>query len=289
MPRPSRLPVVIGFLLTCVLFIGGCATAPGRTSTDDPWQGFNRRIYKFNDVVDRATLKPVAQGYRKITPQWMRTGVNNFFNNLKLPWTMVNDLLQGKPREMAQNTCRLMLNTTVGLGGFIDVAGRLDLNKQDEDFGQTLAVWGVPSGPYLVLPFLGPSTVRDGFGRVPDYYGGPVRYVQIPWETRAAISALDVVQTREKLLVVDDTLNQAYDKYGVMRDAWLQRREYQIYNGNPPPPKFEEEYMDPADDSTDSSESATTDESTEPGETEPANTTSSELPNNKATAQSSLP
>jgi phospholipid-binding lipoprotein MlaA len=225
-------------LLTCLLLglvmLGGCATAPGRTTRDDPWQGINRGIYKFNDAVDRAALKPVAKGYQKITPDWMRTGVRNFFHHLETPWTMVNEVLQGKPKDMAQDACRFVLNTIVGLGGFIDVAGKLDLSAHDEDFGQTLAVWGVPSGPYLMLPVFGPSTVRDGIGRVPDYYSNPSRYADIPWEANTGLSVVDIVQSRAALLSTESAVSGAYDRYGVIRDAWLQNREYVIYDGNPP-------------------------------------------------------
>jgi hypothetical protein len=163
MPRPPRRDRSC-FVYCWRRLYGGCAT-PGRTTSDDPWQGMNRSIYKFNDAVDRATLKPMAKGYQKITPQWFRTGTRNFFNNLKLPWVMVNELLQGKPGLMAQQTCRFVLNSVVGLGGFIDVAGKLELSAQNEDFGQTLAVWGVPSGP----TWLCFRRRCDGFDRVPDY------------------------------------------------------------------------------------------------------------------------
>lgn len=231
-------------LLTIVALIAslgltGCAS-PGRTRTDDPWQGFNRAVYKFNDTVDRAAIRPVAKGYQTLTPGWMRTGVSNFFNNLELPWTVVNDLLQGKPIVMAQDTCRFVLNSTVGLGGLIDVAGKLAMPANEEDFGQTLAVWGISSGPYIMLPLLGPSTLRDGAGRGADYFGRPVRYADIPWETEIGLGALEVISARERLLSVDGTLNGAYDKYGVVRDAWIQQREYRIFDGNPP-----EEQMDP--------------------------------------------
>jgi phospholipid-binding lipoprotein MlaA len=239
-------------LLLAVAALGACATVPGRTTTDDPWQGVNRGIYRFNVAIDRAALKPVAKGYVAVTPLWFRTGIRNFYKHLGTPVVMANELLQGKPQLFAQDTCRFVLNTLVGLGGFIDVAGKLELYAHDEDFGQTLAVWGVPSGPYLMLPLLGPATVRDGFGRVPDYYGSPQRYADIPWEADTGLSVLDIVQLRARLLNVEDSLDQAYDKYGVIRDAWLQRREYQIYDGNPPPePQLEDESeMDPADDTT---------------------------------------
>ena len=230
-------------LMPCLLLalLSGCATAPGRTTTEDQWQGLNRKIYQFNDAVDRTTLKPVAKGYEKITPRWMRTGIRNFFKNLETPWNMVNSALQGKPADVAQDACRLVLNSLVGLGGFIDVAGKLELGAHDEDFGQTLAVWGVPSGPYLMLPVFGPSTVRDGLGRVPDYFSNPTRYADIPWETETGLTLLSAVQSRQALFEAEQALSGAYDRYGVMRDAWLQRREYMIYDGNPPAPDVEDD------------------------------------------------
>ena len=230
---------VFGLVLAGLL-AGGCATAPGRTTPDDPWQGLNRAVYRFNDVIDKAAVKPTAKAYRKITPQWLRTGVGNFFNNLELPWTIVNQLLQGKPKLMALDTCRLVVNSTVGLGGVIDVASRLELPADEEDFGQTLAVWGVPSGPYVMLPFFGPSSLRDGPGRGVDYFGRPLRYLDIPWETQLALNGVNVISSRERLLSVEGTLESAYDKYGVLRDVWVQQREYAIFDGNPP-----EEPLDP--------------------------------------------
>ena len=227
-------------LLLMTMLLAACASAPGRTTSDDPWQGVNRGIYKFNDTVDRAALKPVAKTYQKITPGWMRTAISNFYSNLSAPWTIVNDLLQGKPQLMAQDSCRFVLNTVAGLAGFIDVAGKLELSSHSEDFGQTLAVWGVPSGPYLVIPFIGPSTLRDGVGRVPDYLSQPSQNIDMSWQANTSITALDVIQTRQSLLSVEDTLNKAYDPYGIMRDAWLQRREYLIYDGNPPAADLDE-------------------------------------------------
>lgn len=248
LPPVTRSPFHVLCLLMTVAILGGCATAPGRTTSEDPWEGMNRRIYKFNDAVDRATLKPVAKGYRKITPQWMRTGIRNFFENLEMPWVMVNELLQGKPGLMAQQTCRFVINSTVGLGGFIDVASKFDLAAENEDFGQTLAVWGISSGPYLMLPIFGPATVRDGIGRGPDYYGRPLHYADIPWETETGLSALDATQSRDALLSTEEALGQAYDRYGIIRDAWLQRREYLVYDGAPPEPEPE---ADPALDEAD--------------------------------------
>jgi len=239
-------------LWIALLLLSGCATAPGRTTNDDPLQGFNRGVYKFNTVVDNATLKPVAKGYQKITPQWMRTGVSNFFSNLGEPWTMVNELFQGKPKAMGQQTGRFLVNTVLGVGGLFDVASKMNLPGSNEDFGQTLAVWGVPSGPYVMLPLLGPSNIRDGFGRVPDYFGHPLTYVNLHWKARTELQVTSAVSARERLLGIEGTLDKAYDKYGVIRDVWVQQREYQIYDGNPPQPKDDEENYDDADADSDS-------------------------------------
>src|SRR5215831_18186281 len=232
-----RLPFVLALLF---LTLAGCATTPGRTKSDDPWQGFNRGVYKFNDGLDRAILKPTAQGYKKITPQWFRGGVGRFFANLTYPATMVNQLLQGKPKLFVQDTCRFVTNSVVGVAGIFDVADKMGLPAHDEDFGQTLARWGVPSGPYLVLPLFGPSNVRDAPSRIADYFLGVLTYVDVPWKATWGARALNIVDDRAALLSAESTLESAYDKYGVMRDAWVQRREYLIFDGNPPEEKIEE-------------------------------------------------
>lgn len=211
----------------------GCAT-PGRTASDDPWAGMNRGIYKFNDGLDRAVLKPTAKGYKAVTPSWFRTGVGNFFDNLSYPLTAANQLLQGKPRMFVKDTGRFLTNSTLGLAGLFDVADRMGLPSNDEDFGQTLAVWGVPSGPYLMLPFLGPSTLRDGPARIPEWLVGGVGSLNVSDRVKWGARGLTLIDQRASLLTAEGTLDSAYDKYGVMRDAWMQRREYQIFDGNPP-------------------------------------------------------
>ena len=225
------LRICLGLLL-CM--IAGCATAPGRTRSHDPWQGFNRGVYKFNDTLDRAALKPVAKGYQRVLPGWMRSGIRNFLNNLDSTTTIVNQLLQGKPLLAAKDTGRLLLNLTVGLGGFIDVASRAGIEYHEEDFGQTLAVWGIPSGPFLELPFLGPSSLRDAPSRAVDYFTHPAYYADLKWQEQAGLFALQAIDTRAGLLSADQTLQNAFDPYGFTRDAWVQRREYQIFDGNPP-------------------------------------------------------
>jgi len=241
--RIAALTRLIG-LLVIALLATGCATAPGRTRTDDPWVNVNRGIYKFNDTVDRATLKPVAKGYMKITPRWFRSGVGNFFGNLGYPITVVNQFLQGKVGLGARDTGRFLVNSTLGIGGLLDVATRMGLEANDEDFGQTLAVWGVGSGPFLNLPFFGPSSLRDAPSRLADYFLSPLTYIDQPWESEWGMRALDLVHSRAELLSLDDTLRRTYDPYAFTRDAWIQRREYQIFDGNPPPEALEEEPQD---------------------------------------------
>jgi phospholipid-binding lipoprotein MlaA len=233
---PARATAVVSVLLLAA----GCASAPGRTEADDPWQGVNRKVYKFNDALDRAALKPVAKGYRAITPGWFRSGVSNFFANLSYPTTIVNEFLQGKAGLGVKDTGRFLLNTTLGIGGLFDVATPVGLQANDEDFGQTLAVWGVGSGPYLMLPFLGPSSLRDAPSRAFDYFTSPLTYVEIPWETEWGMRGLDLIHSRAELLPLDATLQRTFDPYVFIRDAWVQQREFAIYDGNPPPETLED-------------------------------------------------
>jgi phospholipid-binding lipoprotein MlaA len=222
------------------LLCSGCTT-PGRTTTADPWNGGNRAIYKFNDSLDRTAVKPVAQSYKKITPTWFRAGTGRFFSNLGYPVTIVNQLLQGKPLLFLQDTGRLVTNSTLGIGGIFDVADKLGMPAHNEDFGQTLAVWGVPSGPYIMLPLLGPSSLRDTPALVPEFFVGVLNFTQLPVTARIGVRVAQQVDTRAALLSADSTLDSAYDKYGVIRDAWVQRREYLIFDGEPPEEEFEEQ------------------------------------------------
>lgn len=225
--------------LVCLAFVG-CATAPGRTTNDDPWNGFNRGVHKFNDGLDRAVLKPTAKGYKKVTPGWLRAGIGNVFANVGYPITMVNQLLQGKPKLFARDTARFLTNTVFGIGGIFDVADKVGLHAHDEDFGQTLAKWGVPSGPYLVLPLFGPSNARDAPGKVVDYFMSPTRNADLDPAVEWGSKALEIIDKRAALLSSEATLDSAYDRYGVMRDAWTQRREYLVFDGDPPEEKIEE-------------------------------------------------
>lgn len=232
-------------LLFVAILAAGCAATPGRTQMgEDRWEGFNRGVYKFNDAVDRAALKPTAKGYKKVVPSWMRRGIGNFFSNLEYPATILNQFLQGKGMTGLKDTGRFLVNSTIGIAGLFDVATPMGLDAHDEDFGQTLAVWGVGSGPYVQLPLFGPSTVRDAPSRIVDWFMDPLTHADIPWEAEWSQRALDVIHTRSELLTLDPTLERTFDPYAFIRDAWLQRREFEIFDGNPPPEELEEEFLD---------------------------------------------
>lgn len=213
------------------LLLAGCAAVPGKPDPRDPWEGFNRASYKFNDALDRAIAKPVAKGYKKVTPRFVRTGVSNFISNLGGITTVFNDVLQGKVKQAGHDSGRFLLNSTLGLGGLFDPASAAGIERNDEDFGQTLGKWGVKSGPYLMLPILGPSTVRDTFGRIPDQFTNPVNYLQDD-STRYIIRGLDFLDLRAGLLDLEPQLEKSYDKYAFIRNAWLQRREFQVKDGD---------------------------------------------------------
>jgi phospholipid-binding lipoprotein MlaA len=239
MLSPSRAAAAI----LIAMFAAGCAATPGRTTPEDRWEGFNRGVYKFNDTVDRAALKPVAKGYRAITPRWLRVGIGNFLGNLEYPATVANQFLQGKGKMGLRDTGRFLLNSTLGIAGIFDVATAVGLEANDEDLGQTLAVWGVGSGPYVNLPFFGPSTLRDAPTRVVDFFFDPLTYIDdVPWEALWGERALDVVHSRAELLPLDSTLQRTFDPYAFIRDSWLQQREFAIFDGNPPPETLEEDF-----------------------------------------------
>lgn len=202
--------------------------APVSAKNPDPWEKFNRGVYSFNDRADRYLLKPVAKGYKAVTPNIVRTGITNFFINLRSPIVVLNDLLQGKVKQAGGDTVRFVVNSTVGIVGLVDVAVRLDLPLHDEDFGQTLGVWGVPSGPYFMMPFFGPSTVRDVTGFGVDAAANPRRRV-ISDEADWILIGVDVVNTRAALLDLEDIIQG--DRYLFLRDLYLQRREYAIHDG----------------------------------------------------------
>jgi phospholipid-binding lipoprotein MlaA len=220
------------------LWLSGCATAgvgaePEKKKNPDPFEGFNRGVYKFNDALDRHALKPVAKAYREHVPEPIQTGVGNFFTNLSYPATVVNQFLQGKFKEGGQDTLRLLINTTLGWGGIFDVASGARLPIHDEDSGQTLGRWGVPPGPYLMVPFLGPASVRDAPARIADDFYTPFRWYNADNERWFALG-LQFIDQRSRLLPLDRMLSETYDPYAFIRDAYLQRRVNAVYDGNPP-------------------------------------------------------
>lgn len=200
--------------------------------TKDPFEGFNRGVYQFNDGWDQVLFRPIVKGYTKIVPSGSRNCIHGFFENLTVPYTALNNVLQGKFKSAGQDMCRFVVNTTVGVGGCIDVASKWNIPKHKEDFGQTLGKWGVPSGPFINLPFLGPSTVRDAGAKVADLYADPVGYLRII-KLRNTLAAAQLVDKRadlqEAMDMIDDT---AIDRYALLRDVWLQLRESQVRDEN---------------------------------------------------------
>lgn len=217
--RPGVRPALAAL---AVLF--GCASSP------DPWEGMNRGTFWFNERVDRAVLEPVATGWDWLLPERVQKSVSNFFDNLFLPIVFVNDLLQAKPVAAGQDLGRFVVNTTAGVAGFFDVASRIGIPENDEDFGQTFGRWGCPPGPYLVLPFLGPSSVRDGVGyaldRAPNYF--------VPLVVSAGLLVVDTVNTRASLLEeIRQDREESLDFYLFVRNAWLENRAHRVRDEAP--------------------------------------------------------
>ncbi len=232
-----------GAAVLALALLQGCASGPN-ANPSDPLEPFNRTMFNFNDNVDRAIVKPVATVYRDVTPAPVRTGVTNFFGNISDVWSTVNNLLQGKGQASIESLFRVTTNTIWGVGGIFDVASDLKIPKHTEDFGQTMGVWGVGSGPYLVLPLLGPSSARDSVGSLVDYQGDLVsRIDNVP--ARNSLTTLRLVNARANLLGAGDVLDQAaLDKYSFTREIYLQRRRSLI--GRPSAEK-EERYDLPED------------------------------------------
>lgn len=219
-------------VVLAALLAGGCATAT--THPQDPLENYNRGMFAFNDRVDRAVIKPVAEAYETVVPSPVRSGVGNVFGNLGDPWIAINNLLQGKLLDALSDGARFVMNTTVGVLGILDVATAAGLTKHDEDFGQTLGAWGVGEGAYLVLPFFGPRTVRDAAALPLDVMADDVWAIQhVP--TRNSMTALRLVHTRSTLLGTEKTLEEGtIDKYAYSRDFYLEQRRYKVFDGNPP-------------------------------------------------------
>lgn len=236
--RRTRLSRIARCLGTAALAttLAACAVAPARI--DDPWQPFNRKMFEFNRFADKVVAKPVAKGYVKVTTPKVREHVSDFFTNLRAPITIVNEVLQGRPGPALDTLTAFIINSTAGIAGIFDPASKLDVPAHTTDFGVTLADWGVPSGPYLVLPFFGPSTVRDAFRYPADLFADPLywygRDSGLPWYERYAPRAFYLVTVRADLLPFDNLITSAADPYAFVRDAYLQRRLFLNYHGNPP-------------------------------------------------------
>lgn len=215
----------------CALTLSACAS----TGNNDPLEGMNRGIYKFNDVADKAVIKPIAGAYKAVLPSPVRSGVNNFFGNISTFISVINDILQFKFDKAMTGAGRFVINSTFGVAGLVDVASMDGIEKRNEDFGQTLGHWGMGSGPYVVLPFFGPSSIRDATGFAVDFFVfDPIAYVDDP-RTRNTTRALMFVDRRAQLLPGSDLLDEAaLDPYAFMRDAYFQRRQSQIHDGNVP-------------------------------------------------------
>jgi phospholipid-binding lipoprotein MlaA len=243
--RTQRAAALV--LFTLVIGLAGCATLPnGKADPSDRFERFNRSVYKFNTALDHAILRPVTRLYVKVTPRPIRTGVNNVISNLSYPVTVVNSFLQGKFSDGVTDSARLLVNSTIGIGGLFDPASGMGLDQHHRDFGLTMGRWGMRSGPYLMLPFLGPSTVRDAFGLVPDYLLlHEIETVQL-FDNNAYIEwslfSIGTINRRSQLLDEDRILERTYDPYAFLRGAYLQRRDYLIHEGHAPSP--EEEFPD---------------------------------------------
>lgn len=253
-------------LFLCLLLACGCATLPPGAQRDprDPWERLNRTSYKVNDTLDRAIVKPAAKEYAKL-PQPMRNSFYNFFNNLGYPVVIVNDLLQWQIKPFFSDIGRFALNSTLGLAGFLDPATPVGLQRNDRDLGQTLGKWGVPPGPYLVVPIFGPYTVRDGLATFPDQYANPRAYLPFWWE--AGLWGAQGVDTRSRLLYLDQTLQNTYDPYAFIRNAYLQHRQFMISGGESKSEEEQEQKL-----LEEIGEGETPPEKTPPGKTPPEGT-----------------
>ncbi len=232
-------PIIVAILASA---LAACAVAPPRT--DDPLQNFNRKMFAFNQFADKVAIRPAAKAYVKVTGPKGRVLISNFFANLRTPVTIINEVLQGRPEPALQSSGRFVINSTVGFLGFFDPASDMKLTAHPTDFGVTLAHWGLPEGPYLVLPFIGPTTLRDVWRLPVDSYFDPLgwyaREHDFRWHAQYLPSVAYLVTLRASALPIDPLIDSAYDPYAFMRDAYRQHRLYEIYYGNPPMSAIEE-------------------------------------------------
>jgi phospholipid-binding lipoprotein MlaA len=221
-------------ILSAIAFTLACTAGTAHAQVSDPFEPVNRAIFRFNDALDRNVMRPVAEGYVKVVPSLVRRGVSNFFGNISDAFSAVNNALQGKREPLGNDLGRVLVNSTFGLGGIFDIASEGGIEKYNEDFGQTLGYWGLGPGPYLVIPILGPSDVRDATGLVVHGYFDPINNVTPP-ENMWELIVLRAIDTRASLLGTEDLVSgAALDRYTFIRSAYLQRRKNLVYDGKPP-------------------------------------------------------
>jgi len=221
-------------LACAALLSAGCASVPaGDPVEHDPWEAANRGLYGFNVGLDKISTKPVAKGYAKVIPGPVRRGVTNFSRNLTTPGSAINNFLQGKPASGVSELARFFVNSTIGLGGLFDIASRSGVEARPEDFGQTAAVWGIPPGPFVMLPFFGPRTLRDALTFPLDIAADPLRYYDDD-TVRISLWLLRLIDVRARLLPLEGMLKDSADRYVTVRESYLQNRTFEIYDGDPP-------------------------------------------------------
>lgn len=237
-------------ILVLTALLAACASSPPGSTDEaperaeyDPFEPLNRSLYAFNDVVDRVTLKPIARGYKAVVPEFARRGVTNFSRNLFTPRSAVNNFLQGKPGPGFIDLGRFIINSTIGIGGLFDVATAQGIPEYDEDFGQTLAVWGIPEGPYLFIPILGPNTLLDALSTPVDIASDPLYHYDNS-SVRDKLYVLRVIDLRMRLLTAETLLEDSKDPYLTLRESYLQNRRFQVYDGDPPSTDEEEDLFE---------------------------------------------
>lgn len=253
------------------LAMAGCATP----QNPDPWEPMNRKVFGFNETVDRYALEPAARGWDFVVPEIAQTGLDNFFRNLGMPVILLNDILQAKPKAAAWDVLRLLYNTTFGLAGFIDIATMVEMPRNDEDFGQTLGYWGMPPGPYLVVPLLGSYTIRDGGGAIADSFAQPVFWF-VPFVASVGLTGTELLNQRAMLLEeIAESRADAFDFYAFVRNAYLQNRRARVADRKDEPTLDEEEaedlyFFDDDEDFEDEAEADSVPEEREPEDYTPA-------------------
>jgi phospholipid-binding lipoprotein MlaA len=232
----------------CIIFagllLGGCASIPpDERVAHDPWESPNRKLFQLNEAVDKVSLKPIAKGYRWLLPEPVRKGVTNFFRNLGTPRSAINNFLQGKPKYGFQELARLAVNSTVGIGGLVDIATHGGLEAHPEDFGQTAAVWGVPPGPFVMIPFLGPATLRGAVLLPLNIATSPLYHYNVS-SVRDRLYGLRLIDIRARVLPLEDLMKDSTDPYVTLRESFLQNVEFQVYDGNPPASEEDDDLFD---------------------------------------------